>query len=215
MGIRIFPQHNVSPKFCNFVWRSRSNILPTRDNLCKKKLIITPRCDICYLSPKIVGHLLWECPRLEMCGRCSEESCRSVVILYCISFYSSDNWLISLIIRTWSVGLWLLGPFGTLATSSTLRKLSFIPLKSLQVLSISWRNTRNLRLPNRNHDGVFLYKSGTELVMVCLLVLGFFFSLSSFLVLSLGVFMYTYVFILLIQVSIFSIIIIIKKNLPL
>ena len=175
MGIRIFPQHNVSPKFCNFVWRSRSNILPTRDNLCKKKLIITPRCDICYLSPKIVGHLLWECPRLEMCGRCSEESCRSVVILYCISFYSSDNWLISLIIRTWSVGLWLLGPFGTLATSSTLRKLSFIRLKSLQVLSISWRNTRNLWLPNRNHDGVFLYKSGTELVMVCLLVLGFFF----------------------------------------
>ena len=109
VGIRIFPQHNVSPKFCNFVCRSRSNILPTRDNLCKKKLIITPRCDICCLSPKTVGHLLWECPRLEMCGRCSEESCRSVVILYYISFYSSDNWLISLIIRTWSVGLWLLG----------------------------------------------------------------------------------------------------------
>ena len=150
-----------------------------------------------------------------MCGRCSEESCRSVVILYYISFYSSDNWLISLIIRTWIVGLWLLGPFGILATSSTLRKLSFIRLESLQVLPISWRNTRNLWLPNRNHYGVFLYKSGTELVMVCLLVLGFFFSLSSFLVLSLGVFMYTYVFILLIQVSIFSIIIIIKKNLAL
>ena len=46
---------NVLPKVWNFVWRACSNILPTRDNLCKKKLNIAPYCDICCQSPETIG----------------------------------------------------------------------------------------------------------------------------------------------------------------
>ena len=53
---------NVPPKMRMFVWRACLNILPTRDNLHRRKININPRCEICYKHLEFTAHLLWECP---------------------------------------------------------------------------------------------------------------------------------------------------------
>ena len=53
---------NVPPKVRMFIWRACSNILPTRDNLHRRRVQVDPRCEICCQQPETVGHLLWECP---------------------------------------------------------------------------------------------------------------------------------------------------------
>lgn len=52
---------NIPPKVRAFVWRTCSNIFPTRDNLHRKKLRIKPRCELCCQHHESIGHLLWEC----------------------------------------------------------------------------------------------------------------------------------------------------------
>jgi len=53
---------NTPPKVRNFLWRACSNILPTRDNLHRKKLQVEPWCAICHQPIETVCHILWECP---------------------------------------------------------------------------------------------------------------------------------------------------------
>ena len=53
---------NVPPKVRTFVWRACANILPTRDNLHRRKLKVDPRCELCCQHHESTGHLLWECP---------------------------------------------------------------------------------------------------------------------------------------------------------
>ena len=53
---------NVPPKVRNFVWRACLNILPTRANLQRRKIVVDPWFDFCKQQPKVVGHMLWECP---------------------------------------------------------------------------------------------------------------------------------------------------------
>ena len=53
---------NVSPKDRTFAWRACSNILPTRDNLQRKKVRIEERCELCDHSSETASHILWECP---------------------------------------------------------------------------------------------------------------------------------------------------------
>ena len=52
----------VPPKVRTFVWRACSKILPTRENLHRRKVMVDPPCEICCQKPESVGHLLWECP---------------------------------------------------------------------------------------------------------------------------------------------------------
>ena len=49
-------------KVRTFIWWPCSNILPTRDNLHRKKLRVDPRCEPCCRHHESTGHLLWECP---------------------------------------------------------------------------------------------------------------------------------------------------------
>ena len=53
---------NVPPKVRNFVWRACLNILPTRANLQRRKIVVDPWFDFCKQQPEVVGHVLWECP---------------------------------------------------------------------------------------------------------------------------------------------------------
>jgi hypothetical protein len=46
----------------NFMWRACHNILPTRDNLLKRRIIKDPRCPICGIEVKTTTHILWACP---------------------------------------------------------------------------------------------------------------------------------------------------------
>ncbi|KAF5480971.1 hypothetical protein F2P56_001672 [Juglans regia] len=44
-----------------FLWRSVKEILSTRVNLHKRKIIDSPLCPICLLHPETVSHALWMC----------------------------------------------------------------------------------------------------------------------------------------------------------
>jgi hypothetical protein len=46
----------------NFLWRVCHNILPTRDNLLKRKIIQDPRCPIYGIEVETATHILWSCP---------------------------------------------------------------------------------------------------------------------------------------------------------
>jgi hypothetical protein len=45
----------------NFLWKVGNNILPTKENLYKKKITQDPLCPICGLFSESVGHILWSC----------------------------------------------------------------------------------------------------------------------------------------------------------
>jgi hypothetical protein len=44
-----------------FLWRACNNILPTKENLYKRKIVDNPQCDICGADTETVGHILWSC----------------------------------------------------------------------------------------------------------------------------------------------------------
>ncbi|XP_040987702.1 uncharacterized protein LOC121235424 [Juglans microcarpa x Juglans regia] len=44
-----------------FLWKARSNLLPTKKNLFKRKVVQDPRCPICFAKEELVVHALWEC----------------------------------------------------------------------------------------------------------------------------------------------------------
>ena len=45
-----------------FLWGACHDILPTRENLRKRKIVEDPLCPICGLEPETTCHVLWECP---------------------------------------------------------------------------------------------------------------------------------------------------------
>ena len=53
---------NVPPKIRNFIWRAVSNILPTWDNLYRRRVAVESTCKFCRQHPETETHLLWECP---------------------------------------------------------------------------------------------------------------------------------------------------------
>ena len=46
----------------NFLWRACSDILPTRENLFKKKIIMDPTCPLCGREVGSGFPILWQCP---------------------------------------------------------------------------------------------------------------------------------------------------------
>jgi hypothetical protein len=46
----------------NFLWKACHDILPTKENLCKRKIIGDPLCPLCEREAETVLHALWQCP---------------------------------------------------------------------------------------------------------------------------------------------------------
>ncbi|XP_059454932.1 uncharacterized protein LOC132185136 [Corylus avellana] len=46
----------------NVLWRGCHNILPTRDNLLKRKILTDSRCPFCGIEIEAATHILWSCP---------------------------------------------------------------------------------------------------------------------------------------------------------
>lgn len=44
------------------MWQAVSNILPTQDNLYRRRVAVDSSCEFCRQHPKTEAHLLWECP---------------------------------------------------------------------------------------------------------------------------------------------------------
>ena len=53
---------NVPPKVHTFLWRACSNILPTRENLHKRRLQLELGSGFCCQTTESIEHVLWECP---------------------------------------------------------------------------------------------------------------------------------------------------------
>ena len=53
---------NVPPKVRSLLWRACSNILPTKDNLQRRKVRVDDRCEFCTQHIETTCHVLWECP---------------------------------------------------------------------------------------------------------------------------------------------------------
>lgn len=61
-----------------FLWRACNEILPTRSNLFKKKIISDPLCPMCGLATETSSHILWGCestwPVWSNCGGSFQKS---------------------------------------------------------------------------------------------------------------------------------------------
>ena len=58
-------------------WRSYLNILPTRENLARRRIVEDARCGVCFLTAETEYHALWKC-RLAQdiwvgCERCLQK----------------------------------------------------------------------------------------------------------------------------------------------
>lgn len=53
---------NVPNNIKMFVWRACHNLLPTKANLLKQKVINSASCPICNLAEETVEHIVWSCP---------------------------------------------------------------------------------------------------------------------------------------------------------
>jgi hypothetical protein len=53
-----------------FLWHACNEILPTRENLCRRKIIMDPLCPLCGIKVEFGFHILWHgsVPLLWMCG---------------------------------------------------------------------------------------------------------------------------------------------------
>lgn len=57
----------LPPKVKNFMWRSLTECLPTKDNLIKKKVAVIQSCPVCNLESETVFHTLVTCQFAELC----------------------------------------------------------------------------------------------------------------------------------------------------
>ncbi len=44
-----------------FLWRACNNILPTKENLLRRKIVSDPTCPLCGRETETSGHVLWSC----------------------------------------------------------------------------------------------------------------------------------------------------------
>ena len=106
-----------------FVQRACLNILPTRDNLHRRKLKVEPRCEFCCQQPKNVSHVSWECLSLEMFGQWSE-GLGTPIGFYFFPYCSAEINKLDLP-ESLRFGRSSLGLYGKLVTSSILKKFIY------------------------------------------------------------------------------------------
>ncbi|XP_062145408.1 uncharacterized protein LOC133852660 [Alnus glutinosa] len=67
------PMESKSSPLCPlFLWRACNDILPTKNNLYKRKVVIDQLCPICNSEVESVGHALWRCVSAQAVWCCCE-----------------------------------------------------------------------------------------------------------------------------------------------
>ena len=54
-------QCNVPRVVKLFLWQACNNVLPTKENLYKRKITSDPLCPVCLLEVEMARHALWSC----------------------------------------------------------------------------------------------------------------------------------------------------------
>jgi hypothetical protein len=96
----------------NFLWRACNNILPTKENLCRRKIIMDSLCMFCGMEVESGFHILWQCPSAMdvWSGGCPKF--RKVPWQATISWKLWRVYLINVLRRKWSFFAVLLGVSG-------------------------------------------------------------------------------------------------------
>ena len=58
-------------KIRHFAWRATRDILATKENLVRRKVLLDSVCDECSELPKSFLHLFWVCPKARETWDCS------------------------------------------------------------------------------------------------------------------------------------------------
>ena len=54
---------NILHKIRHFAWRACKDVLPTKENLVRRKVLLDSVCDECQMEDESSGHLFWRCQR--------------------------------------------------------------------------------------------------------------------------------------------------------
>ena len=63
---KVICKMQVLPKIRNFFWRACRNVLPTKQALMRRKIVVDPICERCKLDVEDAEHALWSCPELDV-----------------------------------------------------------------------------------------------------------------------------------------------------
>jgi hypothetical protein len=137
-----------------FAWRACQNLLPTRDNLYKRKVIQDPICPCCGLEVEIVIYSLWSCPtaknvwgdNLSCFQKCSSSQIRFLLFLdFCFRIYDKEKVELLLVVAR---NLWL-------RRNSLLFEGCFLPPRRIWEGSFSFlEDYKNSLLGEENVDRV-------------------------------------------------------------
>ena len=90
------PVRNVEK---NFIWRACQDILPTRENLMRRKIVEDQLCPICGVEPETPYHIPWACPSaMDLWGvsckkfqKCSFHGLAFIHVLEEIVYHGSEE----------------------------------------------------------------------------------------------------------------------------
>ena len=147
---------NVLPKVSMFLWCACSNILPTRENLHRRRVQVDPRCQICCQQPETVGHLLWECPLARnVWAQCRGgiQKCQNDLCDFFHLFWLLEKKLSRSDLEKWAVTSWAIWNARnkfyfekTQSHPSNILKGAIGYLQGYQQLSVAQQNSRGSRI---------------------------------------------------------------------
>ena len=62
---------NIPHKIRHFAWRACKEVLPTKENLVRRKVLLDGACDECNLEVESLAHLFWRCQHASEIWRTS------------------------------------------------------------------------------------------------------------------------------------------------
>lgn len=62
----------IPHKVRHFAWRVSRDILPTKENLCKRRILLENTCEECGTALEFSGHLFWSCTKAQRVWGCTK-----------------------------------------------------------------------------------------------------------------------------------------------
>ena len=92
-----------------FLWCACANVLPTKENLNRRRIQVDLWCEIYCQQPESVGHLLWECPLAQnvwaLC-RGGLQKCQNNLCDFILLFRTLLDGLSKTDLERWAVTSW-------------------------------------------------------------------------------------------------------------
>ena len=103
----------VPHKIRHFTWRACRDVIPTKANLVRRKVLQDDQCEECHLQAETSNHLFWTCKRARELWECSklvlpftpDQSCSFKDMLWCllVEMESSPEMIAKVVTYAWSL----------------------------------------------------------------------------------------------------------------